>query len=147
MDCLHCTWQNEIDLHGTDAHHPSHWVAFRVGIVTAETSGEPVIALVTTNEDPIAISTDVATRLIDGLRGCITVHDRLTTEREAHWQETARRLVQAAVLTQSQWRAVLDGLTSASPDRHRAAVAALADAAPPRWPRPDAAQLGSDRKR
>jgi len=140
MYCLHCTWQNEIDVHGTDAHHPSHWVAFRVGVLTAETSGEPVIALTTTNEDPIAISTDVATRLIDALRGCITMHGQLTAEREAHRQETARRLVQAAVLTQTQWRAVLDGLTSASLDRRHAAIAALTDAAPPRWPRPDAAQ-------
>lgn len=138
MDCLHCTWQSAIDLHGRDAHYPSHWVAFRVGIVTTETTGESVIALTTTNEEPIAISTDVATRVIDVLRDCITVHDRLTAEREAHRQETARRLVQAAVRTETQWRAVLDGLNSASPDRRHAAITALADAAPPRWPRPDA---------
>lgn len=144
MYCLHCSWQSATELHGTDAHHPSHWVAFRVGVLTTETTGEPVIALTTTNEEPIAISTDIATRLIDALRGCITQYDTLTAERESHWQETARRLVQAAVLTETQWRAVLDGLTSAHPDRRHAAIAALTDAAPPRWPRPDA--TGTRRK-
>lgn len=139
MDCLHCSWQSATDLHGTDAHYPDHRVAFRVGVVTAETTGAPVIALTTNDQEPIAISTDIATRLIDALRGCITAHETLTAERESQRQQTARRLVQAAVLTQTQWRAVLEGLSSANPGRRQAAIAALTDAAPPRWRRPDAA--------
>lgn len=138
MDCLHCSWQSATDLHGTDAHYPSHRVAFRVGIVTAENTGEPVIALTTTNEEPVAISPDIATHLIDALRGCITAHNKLTAERETQRQQTARRLVQAAVLTQTQWRAVLDGLSSGNAKHREVAIAALTDAAPPRWRRPDA---------
>lgn len=145
MYCLYCTWQNATELHGTDAHHPEHLVEFRVGMLTTETTGEPVIALTSINEEPFAISTDVAARLTEALRGCITVHERLTADRESQRQETARRLVQAAVLTEAQWRAVLDGLTSASPDRRQAAIAALADAAPPRWPRPEATGRKEDR--
>lgn len=137
MDCLHCTWQQATDLHGTEAHYPTFRIALRVGIVTTETTGEPVIALTTYDQDPLAITTDVATRLIDALRECITQHDKLTAERESKQRETARRLVQAAVLTQTQWRAVLDGLASGNAKQREAAIAALTDAAPPRWPRPD----------
>lgn len=137
MYCLHCAWHAETtNLHGADAHYPDDRVALRVGILTTETAREPVIALASdtdTDTDPIAISTDIATRMVEGLQRCITRHEELARERDAKHQETARRLVDAAVLPHRQWREVLDGITSDNADHRRAAVAALKAAAPPRW--------------
>lgn len=133
MDCLHCNWHTTIDLHGTDAHVPAARVAVRVGVLTAETSREPVIALASTSDEPVAITADVATRLVDGLRRCIARHDELIRERDVKHQETARRLVDAAVLPYRQWREVLDGISSDNVKRREAAAAALKASAPPRW--------------
>lgn len=135
MYCLHCTWHAEtINLHGADAHYPDDRLALRVGILTTETTHEPVIALASdTDTDPIAINADIATRMVEGLQRCITRYEELSRERDAKHQETARRLVDAAVLPQRQWREVLDGITSDNVQRREAAIAALKAAAPPRW--------------
>lgn len=135
MHCLYCTWHTETtNLHGTDAHHPEHRVALRVGLLTPETTREPVIALSSDIEDePIAITPDIAARMVEGLQRCLTRHEELARERDTKHQETARRLVDAAVLPQRQWREVLDDITSDNAKRREAAIAALKAAAPPRW--------------
>lgn len=133
MHCLHCDWHTTIDLHGTDAHSPAHRIAVRVGVLTTETSSEPVIAIASDTDEPVAITTDVAARLVDGLQRSITRHEELLRARDAKHQETARRLVDAAVLPYRQWREVLDGITSDNAERRHAAAAALQASAPPRW--------------
>lgn len=134
MYCLHCDWHMMIDLHGVDAHSPADRVAVRVGVLTTETSSGPVIALASdTGDEPVAIDPDVAARLVDGLQRSITHHDELLREWDAKRQETARRLVDAAVLPYRQWREVLDGITSSNAERRHAAIAAFKAAAPPRW--------------
>lgn len=133
MYCLHCDWQTSTNLHGTDAHDPTHRVAVRFGILTTETVDKPVIAMATNDQESVALTRDVAGRLIADLKNIIARHDALTAKRETQRQETARRLVDAAVLTETNWRAVLDGLASGNTARRDAAIAALRDCAPPRW--------------
>lgn len=133
MYCLDCTWKNTTNLLAANAHHPQYPIEIRFGILTPETTGEPVIAMSTDNEDEAALSRDIATRIITSLQTIIARYDELTTQRDKAHQHTARRLVNAAVLTHTQWRAVLDGLNSANPAGLQAAIAALTDAAPPRW--------------
>lgn len=133
MDCLYCTWDTTTDLHCTDAHHPAHPVTIRVGIVTPETTREPVLSLALSTDDTYGITRDVATRMIDALKRAIARYDTLSKERDTKRQETSRRLVDAAVLTHTQWRDVLDGMTSGNAKRREAAATALKTAAPPRW--------------
>lgn len=133
MDCLWCTWDTPTDLHGTDAHYPAHRVFFRVGIVTPESTHEPVLSVAFDADDTYGITRDVATRMIEALQRAVARFDTLSKERDARKQETARRLVDAAVLTHTQWCNLLDDMTSGNPERRKAAAAALKAAAPPRW--------------
>lgn len=133
MHCLHCNWHTTIDLHGVDAHSPADLVAVRVGVLTTEASSEPVIAIASDTDEAVAITPGVAARLVDGPQRSITHHDELLRKRDSKHQETARRLVDAAVLPYRQWREVLDGITSSNAERRRAAATALKASAPPRW--------------
>ncbi|MPY99645.1 MAG: hypothetical protein GEU97_16940 [Actinophytocola sp.] len=59
MDCLWCTWDTATDLHCTDAHYPAHRVFFRVGIVTPESTHEPVLSVAFDADDTYGITRDV----------------------------------------------------------------------------------------